>query len=199
LATPRGLTATPLARAGRPCRCTTCFGLEFEEIAATIRRDPARCRRLAAKARECGVHAADRRGRSARPRRAESATSQSFPKSASEFVRTISVSQVARSDRGLRPSPSPPPDQRALINGIIAACQVETELLLQLDVTQGRVDVRCSHDQLALGGDQVGERPDTIIGVTRSGRSARLAHQSGGLGVPSSNLGAPTRNPPINQ
>jgi hypothetical protein len=34
----------------------------------------------------------------------------------------------------------------------------------------------------------------------RSERSAaRLAHQSGGLGVPSSNLGAPTKNLLINQ
>ena len=37
-------------------------------------------------------------------------------------------------------------------------------------------------------------RVQTVTGITGSSRSAaRLAHQSGGLGVPSSNLGAPTR------
>jgi hypothetical protein len=41
--------------------------------------------------------------------------------------------------------------------------------------------------------------PDTVSIVRgRSERSAaRLAHQSGGLGVPSSNLGAPTTKTPI--
>jgi hypothetical protein len=44
-------------------------------------------------------------------------------------------------------------------------------------------------------GDRLRRPPPVTIVRGRSERSAaRLAHQSGGLGVPSSNLGAPTNN-----
>src|SRR3979490_348211 len=38
--------------------------------------------------------------------------------------------------------------------------------------------------------------PLTIVRRSSERSAARLAHQSGGLGVPSSNLGAPTTQPP---
>ena len=53
---------------------------------------------------------------------------------------------------------------------------------------------------VAIGSDRLHRPPPVTIVRRRSERSAaRLAHQSGGLGVPSSNLGAPTIKPFENQ